>query len=108
EKPLIESAIDAVVEKMTGEVKDRMGNYGPRFPVVALMARGRRVLTLHRTSLSSQHVDALFCAQDWITKGINEKFIGSKLKNLSIVDEVVKEIKEAVRSVKGQTSGGKH
>ncbi|GJW72540.1 zinc finger BED domain-containing protein RICESLEEPER 2 [Tanacetum coccineum] len=61
--------------------------HGPRFPVVALMARdilsiqistvasesafstGRRVLDPYRTSLSSQLVEALLCTQDW-----NQKF----------------------------------
>ncbi|GJW74593.1 zinc finger BED domain-containing protein RICESLEEPER 2 [Tanacetum coccineum] len=55
---------------------------------------GRRVLNPYRTSLSSQHVDALFCAQDWIRRKIM-KINMDEIEDLSNDDEVVKEMKEA-------------
>ncbi|GJY56205.1 putative CCCH-type zinc finger family protein [Tanacetum coccineum] len=58
---------------------------------------GRRVLDPYRTSLSSQLVEAFFCTQDWIRRERMERNVDG-IEDLSIDYEVVKEMKEVIRT----------
>nr|GEX65791.1 zinc finger BED domain-containing protein RICESLEEPER 2 [Tanacetum cinerariifolium] len=82
EKPLTKNAIDAMVEKMIGEVKDIME-------------------VLFRMYKESQLVEALLSTQDWIRRERMEINM-DKIEDLLNDNTVIKEMVEAIRSYKGK------
>nr|GEW16948.1 zinc finger BED domain-containing protein RICESLEEPER 2 [Tanacetum cinerariifolium] len=82
EKPLKKNAIDAMVEKMTVEVKDRME-------------------VLFRMYKESQLVEALLSTQDWIRRERMEINM-DEFEDLLNDNEVIKEMEEAIRSYIGK------
>nr|GEW24387.1 zinc finger BED domain-containing protein RICESLEEPER 2 [Tanacetum cinerariifolium] len=82
EKPLTKNAIDAIVEKMIGEVKDRME-------------------VLFRMYEESQLVEALLSTQDWIRRERMEINM-DEIEDLLNDNVVIKEMEEAIQSYKGK------